>query len=163
MFEVKLIFLLIDATDRSKISSDQKRFFIALSLYPLSYFANTPFNKPFGENWVKFKIQNLPILLIFDVFTVWIGRNLIISFISKLSLVYTQANIQGQVAKIQPCVNPKQLCEGLKGLSTYFYVTPNLKRYNWMDYKYFIGLKMGKISRFLLYGKNVNSLNFMYL
>ena len=38
-------FLLIDATDRSKISSDQKRFFIALSLYPLSFFANTPFNK----------------------------------------------------------------------------------------------------------------------
>ena len=36
-------FLLIDATDRSKISSDQKRFFIALSLYPLSIFANTPF------------------------------------------------------------------------------------------------------------------------
>ena len=35
--------LLIDATDRSKISSDQKRFFIALSLYPLSFFANTPF------------------------------------------------------------------------------------------------------------------------
>ena len=36
-------FLLIDATDRSKISSDQERFFIALSLYPLSFFANTPF------------------------------------------------------------------------------------------------------------------------
>ena len=36
-------FLLIDATDRSKISCDQKRFFIALSLYPLSFFANTPF------------------------------------------------------------------------------------------------------------------------
>ena len=36
-------FLLIDATDRSKISSDQKRLFIALSLYPLSFFANTPF------------------------------------------------------------------------------------------------------------------------
>ena len=36
-------FLLIDAIDRSKISSDQKRFFIALSLYPLSFFANTPF------------------------------------------------------------------------------------------------------------------------
>ena len=34
-------FLLIDATDRSKISSDQKRFFIALSLYPFSFFANT--------------------------------------------------------------------------------------------------------------------------
>ena len=38
-------FLLIDATDRSKIRSDQKRFFIALSLYPLSFFANTPFKK----------------------------------------------------------------------------------------------------------------------
>ena len=38
-------FLLIEATDTGKISSDQKRFFIALSLYPLSFFANTPFNK----------------------------------------------------------------------------------------------------------------------
>ena len=38
-------FLLIDATDKSKISSDRKRFFIALSLYPLSFFANPPFNK----------------------------------------------------------------------------------------------------------------------
>ena len=36
-------FLLIDTTDISKISSDQKRCFIALSLYPLSFFANTPF------------------------------------------------------------------------------------------------------------------------
>ena len=36
-------FLIIDATDRSKFSGDQKRFFIALSLYPLSFFANTPF------------------------------------------------------------------------------------------------------------------------
>ena len=41
-------FLLTDATDRSKISSDQKRFFFALSLYPLSFFANTPF-KPGWE------------------------------------------------------------------------------------------------------------------
>ena len=38
-------FSLIDATDRSKISSDQKRFFIALNLYPLSFFANTPFKR----------------------------------------------------------------------------------------------------------------------
>ena len=37
-------FHLIGATDRSKISSDQKRFFIAFILYPLSFFANTPFN-----------------------------------------------------------------------------------------------------------------------
>ena len=36
-------FLIIDSTARSKISSDQKRFFIALSLYPLSFFANTPY------------------------------------------------------------------------------------------------------------------------
>ena len=36
-------FLLIDATEKSRISSDQKHFFIALSLYPLSFFANTPF------------------------------------------------------------------------------------------------------------------------
>ena len=38
-------FLLLDATDRSKISSDQKRFFIPLSLYPISFLANTPFKK----------------------------------------------------------------------------------------------------------------------
>ena len=37
-------FLLIDATARSKISSIQKRLFIAVSLYPLSFFANAPFN-----------------------------------------------------------------------------------------------------------------------
>ena len=37
-------FLLIDATDSCKIRSDQKRLFFAVSLYPLSFFANTPFN-----------------------------------------------------------------------------------------------------------------------
>ena len=45
VFVVFKNFLLIDATDRSKISSDQKRFFIALSRYPLSFFANTPFKQ----------------------------------------------------------------------------------------------------------------------
>ena len=44
-------FLLIDATDRSKISSDQKRLFLALRLYPLSFFANTPFK---GESIMDF-------------------------------------------------------------------------------------------------------------
>ena len=44
VWDVFINFLLIEATDRSKISGDQKRFFIALSLYPLSFFANTPFN-----------------------------------------------------------------------------------------------------------------------
>ena len=51
--------LLIDATaDRSKISSDQKRFFIALSLYPLSFLANTPFNKVFNTQRSK-ELQEL--------------------------------------------------------------------------------------------------------
>ena len=36
-------FLLIETKHRSKISSDQKRLFCAESLYPLSFFANTPF------------------------------------------------------------------------------------------------------------------------
>ena len=36
-------FFLIDATDRSKIRSDKKYLFIDISLYPLSFFANTPF------------------------------------------------------------------------------------------------------------------------
>ena len=35
----------IDATDRSKISSDQKRLFFAVSLYPLSFLANDPFKE----------------------------------------------------------------------------------------------------------------------
>ena len=39
-------FLLIDATDRSKISGDQKRFFIALSLYPLSFLRTLPLSRP---------------------------------------------------------------------------------------------------------------------
>ena len=38
-----------DATDRSKISSDQKRLFIAVSLNPLSFFSNNPFNKLFSN------------------------------------------------------------------------------------------------------------------
>ena len=36
-------FLLIDKTDRSKISSVQKRLFFAVSLDPIPFFANTPF------------------------------------------------------------------------------------------------------------------------
>ena len=37
--------------DRSKISSDQKRFFIALSLNPLSFFANTSFKYCLFDDW----------------------------------------------------------------------------------------------------------------
>ena len=46
-------FLLIDATDRSTISSNQKRLVFAASLYLLSFFANTPFN--LIKNYVKQK------------------------------------------------------------------------------------------------------------
>ena len=48
-------FLLTDATDRSKISSDQKRLFFAVSQYPLSFFANTPFK----EQWTN-KLKKKP-------------------------------------------------------------------------------------------------------
>ena len=47
-------FFLIDATD--KISSDQKRVFIALSLYPLSLFANTPFKVRFHFGFWGFNL-----------------------------------------------------------------------------------------------------------
>ena len=47
-------FLLKDATDRSEISSDQKRLFFATSLYPLSFFANTPFNLSNNEKASSF-------------------------------------------------------------------------------------------------------------
>ena len=50
-------FLLIDATDRSKISCDKKRLFFAVTLYPLSFFANTPFHR----NWVFATDSNFPI------------------------------------------------------------------------------------------------------
>ena len=50
-------FLLIDATDRSKISSDQKRFFIALNLYPLSFFANTPFKDETSMTTVYWRLH----------------------------------------------------------------------------------------------------------
>ena len=44
-------FLLLYATDRMKISSDQKRLFFAVSLFPLLFFASTPFNNgiPIGN------------------------------------------------------------------------------------------------------------------
>ena len=39
-----VVFIQIQKEGRSKISSDQKRLFVAVSLYPRSFFANTPFN-----------------------------------------------------------------------------------------------------------------------
>jgi len=44
-------FLISDATDISKITSDHHRSFFAVSLYPLYFFANTPFKA--GLNLLK--------------------------------------------------------------------------------------------------------------
>ena len=60
-----LTIFLIDATDRSKISSDQTRLFFAVSLYPLSVFSNTPFKLPF--------FNVIPQKQFFDNFYVYIG------------------------------------------------------------------------------------------
>jgi len=46
--------LFIDATDRSQISSDQKRLFFAVGLYPLSVFANTPFEEEHVDTLLTF-------------------------------------------------------------------------------------------------------------
>ena len=55
-------FLLIDATDRSKISSDQKRLFIALSLTPFHFSRTLPLSAiiDFKNNYEflkKWKLQ----------------------------------------------------------------------------------------------------------
>ena len=42
-------FLLLNSTERSKIISNQKRLFFAVNLYPLSFFANTPFKGTLQE------------------------------------------------------------------------------------------------------------------
>ena len=53
-------FLLIDAAERSKICCDRKRLFFAVSLYPLSFFANTPLCSsqliPFNHSLIADKI-----------------------------------------------------------------------------------------------------------
>ena len=62
-------FILIDATARSKISSDQKRFFIALSLYPFSFFANTPF-KEFVQSSLKSYPEGVTLYNFFHIYLV---------------------------------------------------------------------------------------------
>ena len=46
-------FLLIDATDRSKISGDPKRFFIALSLYPFHFSRRLPLISNIFVNFLR--------------------------------------------------------------------------------------------------------------
>ena len=69
-------FLLIDARDKSKISSDQKRLFFAVSLYPLLFFVNTPFNMIKSEiKSVSFKricvIQGIPCIFTMSFFKIF--------------------------------------------------------------------------------------------
>ena len=58
-------FLLIDATERRKIRSDQKRFFIALSLYPFHFSRTLPLIKKNYENFpfLFFSVCNVHIYL----------------------------------------------------------------------------------------------------
>ena len=50
-------FLLIDATDRSKISSDQKRFFIALAYTPFHFSRTLPLNNKYDVIKVEFRLD----------------------------------------------------------------------------------------------------------
>ena len=45
VWDVFYNFLHKDATDKSKINSDKKRLFLDVNLYPLPFFANTPFKE----------------------------------------------------------------------------------------------------------------------
>ena len=90
-------FLLTDATDRSNISSNQKRFFIALSQYPISFFANTPFKptqKRGGSTAIK-KLNNLTPLIQYDPGSVtyldintrtWVKIFLVVNFILEFNI-----------------------------------------------------------------------------
>ena len=90
VWDVFINFLFIDATDRSKITSDQKRFFIALSLYPLSFFVNTPFNVILAVKYhghIKFhwgvgaRIFSKKFWIFLDIFSVWNTIKLTLTFI----------------------------------------------------------------------------------
>ena len=48
---------MVNATDRSKISSNQKPFFVALSLNTLSFFKNTHFKIQICKTKIGFKMN----------------------------------------------------------------------------------------------------------
>ena len=57
-------FVLVDATDRSKISSDLKRLYFTVSLYPLSFLTKTPFNddlKLYRYDYLKVEFDYQPL------------------------------------------------------------------------------------------------------
>ena len=71
VWDVFINILLIDAIDRSKISSDQKRFFIALSLHPLLFFVNTPFKESGFFSVIISSSKKLPNNFFFNIFVRW--------------------------------------------------------------------------------------------
>jgi len=88
-------FLLIDATDRSTISSDQKRLFFAVSVYPLSFFANPPYD----ENWSYYFLGEMLTKLSLD------NTMLVYKFLQELqySLLYSLS------WKLRYILNPDRL------------------------------------------------------
>ena len=89
VWDVFVNFLVIDATDKSNISSDQKRFFIALNLYPLSFFANTPFkiyNILAGVPDVARRVKKLKYIKKCWFFSLWYPREISTSSLKNVSL-----------------------------------------------------------------------------
>ena len=69
-------------TDRSKISSDQKRLFFAVSqYYPLSFFANTTFNSDIHLQGIQVFIYKVFIIQIF-IFRVFYNLQIHLHFMS---------------------------------------------------------------------------------
>ena len=75
-------FLLRDATDRSKNSSDQKRLYFTVNLYPLSFFKKNPFNYKYERHNVVEKgiLRNKKVIQLGT--QNWIEKN--ITILSKL-------------------------------------------------------------------------------
>ena len=93
-------FLLIDATDRSNISSDQKRFFIPLSFFtPLSFFANTPFKEFFSYEYY--------LVMKWTCFTILSSFYINIKYLVLLMCVFSSDKIPGTAKS----VGRKRQCE----------------------------------------------------
>ena len=95
---------------------------------------------------------------IFDICTVWVGHNLLTSFISKLSQVYTQANSHGEVAKIQPAWSSQRNHKLCAVMLTEFYISTYI---NWVNHNlWFTYLWMGKFS--YMDNAGINPFNFSW-
>ena len=94
-------FLFIDTTDRSKIISDQKRLFFAISLYPLSFFKNTPFNEKFKFFLSELKYHPIErrILLCLDYRHLLIDGRKIKTKEKENKFIYVRAGGRGVVVR----------------------------------------------------------------